>query len=585
MPSRPSIWIQFLVGARLAWSHLQQTPLYWLLLGLLAAGGLALGLRERWTHFFAPLGVAMFLTLPTSYWGWHAAVAGSAPAAREPLVSRCADEWVINLSRVVVNGLAGGFLSLVFSLASLLPTVAEAPVWQKGLLWTPHVMLAHALSAAIGTTAGLLSARRTAFGLICTGGLWFLVVRFAERMGTTSPDPLLRVLRWDMLLQDAWAEPLYTPLAVGFIAATVVFTLVGVAGFALLERRRVPVPRVAPNRIAVWVGTAAAGISAFMLLTWNVRAREAVLTTAPPHLGPAVLEWNPDNATLGVTHASGSRLIRGPVGPSAVALSGQRFSPYVGSMGVVVPVQLLTGPGPYNLHTNLPDGWSLLGCSRTTAGPTGGIKCEGERAESDWLVLLHTGRVHAAASPLRAADPARAEAQQLFRATLDAGFQAIGRPEPEVLFFSTGSVRWLSPMLLAGPSLRGGDPAVTTRQAAHDVAVALTLHLVDQRSGEVEPELLPLLATIDRLVFELGPIPVDPLERQRREGAAVNQSRIRYKPLPRHDQPLFQEWWIRVDEALITGQVSASALWQALATIQDADDARKWPETAQLLGI
>lgn len=585
MQSRPSTWIHFLVGIRLAWSHLQQTPLYWLLAGILVAGGMALGIQEKWADFFAPLCLSMFLTLPTAFWGWQAAAVGSAPAVREPLVSRSADEWVINLASVLVNGLAGGFLSILFSLASLLPRVAGSLAWQKGLLWTPHVLLAHTVSAAIGTAVGLLSGRRPAVGFVCTGGLWWLMMWFAERMGPTSPDPLLRVLQWDQLLQDASAEPLYAPLAAGYAAVTVLVLLIGIAGFAIMERRRLPASPVTPIRIAAWATAAVMAVVSFTLLTWDVRAAEAALTTAPPPLGSAVLDWNADEVILEVTHTSGRRLIRGPVRPAAVALSEQRFSPYVGRQGVVVPVHLLTGPGPYSLHAKVPDGWSLYGCSLVTPAPTGGVDCEGEEAESDWLVLLREGTVDESTSLLRAAHPSRAEAQDLFREVVEAGFREIGRPVPDILFSRIAGPRWLSPKLLAGPGLQADDPAVTTRQAAHGAATALTLYLVEQRHGDVESELVPLLATLDRLLFELGPIPIDPAERQRREGAVVEQALIRYKPLPGAESPGFNEWWIQVDKMLSTKQVTASTLWQAVSTIQGADDARKWPETVRSLGI
>lgn len=566
----PSALRHLMAGLRLEWSRQVQPPLLGLLAALLAGLGVALGIHESFANPFGPLDVAMFLTLPTALWGWQATTAASSPGARELLAARAADEWVIHLARVLLVGVMGGLLSLLFTMSALLPVRATPLAWLPALRWVPHVLLSHIASAALGGTAGLVFSRFPAVGLFAAGGLWSLLVWATVLLGPTSPDPLLRVLGWSSLLRDGEAEPLYSVLALGFVSLTLTAMLAGFAGFALLKRGRLAPAVASPARLATWALSALAFTAGAVTAGWQVRATEAVLAGPPPSGSASELVWLPEERSLLLTGPAGERRIQGPVRPTAVALSEQRFQPYIGRHGAALPLHLLTGTGPYALSVALPEGWVLYGCGETAALPDGTVACRGEQAEDDWMVPLPSGAVEAASAELRALNPQLAEARALFEMLLAAGLRELGEPMPDVIYLDPGGPRWLSPRLVSGQVRSAPDPAVSQRQMAHAAALALTQHLSDQPSGGNEGALLPLLATIDRLVWELGLLPAD----------LMRPANLR---LPAEELDAYNRWWHAVDQQLSAGHVEAASIWAALATLEVPADALRWPETAARL--
>lgn len=570
MPVKSAAVRHLVAGMRLEYSRQVQPPLLGLVVALLTGLGAALGSRESFTDPFAPLSLAMLLTLPTALWSCLAAAAASSPGARELLVARGADEWAIHLARVTLIGLIGGFLSLLFTLSGLLPHAAGLPTWLPALRWVPHLLLSHTAAAALGGTAGLLLSRIPAAGLLAAGGLWCLVVWSAAPLGPASPDPLLRVLQWNSLLQDGAAEPLHGALAISFLALALVAMLTGLAGFTLLQRTHLAPTAPSPARAAAWACITLVAIAAAAGAGWRIRAAEAALTALPPLSGTTQLTWQPDQRSLLATGPTGDKLIRGPVRPTAVALSEQRFQPYVGQHGAVVPLSLLTGAGPYRLTVTVPERWTLYGCGEASALPDGTFACRGERAEHDWLLLVPADAVGAASALVRTLSPQRAEARTLFEEVLAAGLMQLGEPMPDVVYIAPDGPRWLSPRLVAGPMRSAPDPAISRRQMAHAAARALAQRLSGEPTGGAERALLPILATLDRLVWELGLLPADLMS-----PASLN--------LPATDLDDYHRWWRLVDEGLTTGQVEAADLWQALGALQGPEDARRWPELASRL--
>ncbi len=570
------------VGLKLEWLRLRANPASWLLGGLLVGGGLIIGLLDT-TSFginslFDNLQLAMFLTVVSSFWGWQATAAAIQPRVREVLAARAVDEWTMQLARVAVTGCYGGLITFAAYLVLTVPRYFLFEPWSVGLRWLPVIVLAHALAASLGGLAALLCCRRPGLGVPATFGLWGAWVLLAQAVGPLWPDLFLRVLRWNNLLKDAAVEPLRGPLAVSFSLAVFATTTVGVALLRRLEHKRLAVPEQGRLQTALQLGTAFILGASLVTLGTARAAREGALVDKPSTGTVDSLVWNPSRLTLTLVSRGDRQELRGPARPTAVAPRDfETFAPYIGRHGVVLPISRVAS-GSYDFTVFPAAGWVLYGCSTTVS--QNGVRCRGEDAAEDWLVILPEGVLATADSAARSLDPSLYEAATLYDTLVRLALSSLERPAPEILPLGGRRPLWLSEKALAGSTVFGEEP-VMRRQAAYSAAVTVAANLVgvrepnealySTRNMRLEPNVpLALVAAVDRLLFALNVLELDPAEAAARRGEPVEVSQRLYPfyPLNDRNRPDYNRWWLATDDLIAQG-VPVADLWVALRDVQD----------------
>ena len=158
-------------------------------------------------------------------------------------------------------------------------------------------------------------------------------------------------------------------------------------------------------------------------------------------------------------------------------------------------------------------------------------------------------------------------------------FEHLKLPSPALLPF--GGPFWLSERALSMPTTFGA-PELMMRSAAGYAAIATSARLADVRQPEVAlwegTSNLPLalLATVDRLIFELEHFDLDPTEIARRRGQAALDSQPLYPLLPFAANERYNAYWLATDVLLREGSVTTSELWHELARLTSED----WEEGA-----
>lgn len=606
MTRTPSFGRTFSVGLRIELDRIKQHPATWLLTFILLAVGVVLGFVETsgWEPIFGPLKLSMSLTIISSFWGYHATTCSNSRRMRELVVARAADEMALHMARITLTGLYGGAVTVLFFLATALPRSYSLAAWQFGLRWTPHIFLAHLMSASMGGMAALAALRWPQLGMILTGGLWYGSVIVASRFGPSSPDLLLRVLRWNHLLKDASSDPIYVPLMLSFAVVTFLGVSFGVTLLAIGEQRSMPVPRPMTLRLVTWC--LAAMVTAVGLVTslQDWRGREDLLLAgarASTSTQILTLEWDPSHSELKVIDGEvPHEALRGPARPTTVAPSEfQAFAPYIGRNGVVLPVSRLRASGSYEFVIRHPASWRVYGCSYRANEDFNTVRCWGEAAERDWLVLLPDYAIEEAMRTGLRTSSSENHAQGLFLEGLSLAFAVLHVDMPQVLpYLSAGGPRWLGKNTLAGSMITGGDQGIMIRNAAYYLAMSIAMYLVDTRSPEEDlldrssglgdeqwDSMVPLalIGTIDRLVFELGPFKLDPLEVCRRSGQQVSFGALRYRMMPQLKWAEFNQWWLTTDSLISEKGVRPEEIWRVLSQVGRDMDARDWPATMRRL--
>ncbi len=580
----PTFFRTFQVGMRFEWQRLASQPVTWFLGGMVLLGGLLLGLFGQvaaWqTDMLGALRLALWFTLVSAFWGHQATAAAVTVTHREVIAARAADEWALHLARLFVTGFYGALISALFFLGATLSLQALEP-WRVALRWLPHVILAHTLAAALGGLSALLFARRPGLGVPATFLLWlgWFAAGPALSLSPLWPDLTLNVLRWDNTLQDASAQSLYWPLLASFALAISLIFILGLLAFSALERRHLaPAPLPAVRRLAWPLATALA--LGLLIASATVRHERETLLLQEAAMPVEAVLWEPQRLALRLRGQGEEQLLEGPSRPTAVnSLEYQRFAPYLGRDGVVLRVARLVPEGAYDIRIGVPESWQLYGCAEVIPTRDEALRCRGEAAERDWLVLLPTGALAREREVNRTLDPLREQARTRIERSIRAIFEHLNLPSPTLLPF--GGPFWLSERALSMPTTFGASE-LAMRSAAGLAAIAISAYLADLRQPEVAlwegisnlP--LALLATVDRLIFELGHFDLDPTEIVRRRGDVALGTEPLYPLLPFAFDETYNAYWLATDALLRERGVTSSELWHELAALTSAD----WEEGA-----
>lgn len=585
------------VSMRFEWYRLMHNWGSRLFVVMVVALGAVAGIRgnESLDPVFGPVELSMLLTVASALWCALATLANSHPAFREVLVARCADEWAFHLARVAATGLYGGLLSAAFFLAFNLFHMPVLSLWPYLIKWLPHVALGHMLGAAIGGLAGLVFRRSQALAVLASVVLWVLAQLLMAAVGPSSPDMLLRVLSWNSLYKDGAAEPVYMLLLIGLAAVTGLLVVLGMVLFLVTGRRELAPP--APKRVSRVIWGLAVGVLAVSWITcwlsWNGREGALWYRTSDAGQRTLTVAWDPRGLRIDLRQGAKTlRSLSGPVRPTALNWTAGMLNPYIGRHGVLLPVERLVGAGPYDLRVTQGVDWAVYGCSAREPLPGGDVVCRGDAAERDWLILLPRKAVDEQLAMV--AYSPRAEAQSLFRGLTQAAFRQLERPVPDVLFLGDQDVRWLGAETLQGPGLFGAGTLGKRRMAVYEAALAVATYKAGLRDpwpdmkwvsfgGQASRTPMPLVATIDRLMFEFGQVYVNTAERDLRAGRSPNIVMLNDWALPRADRDIYNRWWTAVDDLIVNRHVAPAEIWAALSQLDPSAGGLDWPPKAEAL--
>lgn len=566
----PAFFRVIVIGVRHEWDHWSRSHVMRIFAALVIALGVLTGsefvANPGSELVFGSIKMSMFLTIGTAYWCWWATSESLREGVRELLVIRAADESALQLARLVTIGFLGGLISVVFSMATLFHSLdATFGLGPYVVKWTPIVIFGHIFSAAVGSVAALLSARKPQLGIFLTAGIWVGLLLLPS---VWVPDPLLRSLHWHMLLRDHPSLTIYSGLVARFLLFGLLIFVVGMGIFGLLMRTRMRPTIPATSYIIVGLGLA----SLFVLVWASINASDArlsniLLDDVPVFTmtadRPAQLVWQPKLPMIHFTDPEGTSLgaLAGPVA------SGER---YIGRLGFVLPLKRFVTRGSYDFFLRIPEGWIAYGCSRRVVEANRGLRCFGDFAERDWIAVLRQEDVQKVSMDIERFRPEQARANALFREKVARIFFLLDEPHPNIFPLLAGTEPWwFADHTIALPIFDGYPPSHVVRKVAHHLALLVADYLtrdvfLDQNTR------LALLATIDRLVLELGGFELSDDERSWRGGGSGDIN----TRLPRFADVDFNYWWNRTDELL--EYVGSEEVWAAVATLHGGGGLPQW---------